>query len=384
MANTSVSNSSEYLFEAKVGILMWKVFPPVLILLGTVGNVLTIFVLTRKSIRSSTTAFYLTVLAFSDLVVLYSGLMRQWIIYLLDVDIRKFNKFVCKINIWLVYSSLHFSAWILIVLTMERVISAWLPHRVRGLCKKKSAVVLINVLGVLILGLNSHLLYGMAFKLSFDNDGNVYHSKCVEVDENYDFFFNEIWPWIDLCAFCLIPFSVILIGNALILFKVFTSRRKVISQVVPLRQGGGGSHHAGQKSKQSSMPVLLFTLNIVYLLSTSPVSIYNIGYAFWVKDASEQEIADLDLWWAIVNMFMYIHNSLNFFLYCLSGTKFRREVIRIICGWRQIRRIQDKQENDNFENNRISLTPRSPKHSVFTTRNSQFSDANHIHEARNR
>jgi hypothetical protein len=161
-----------------------------MIVLGTVGNSLSIIVLTRKSIRSSTTAFYLTVLAFSDLIVLFAGLLRQWIIYLFDVDIRKLTEVGCKINIWLVYSSLHFSAWILIVLTLERVISAWLPHKARTLFKRKRAIALVNCLGVFILGLNSHLLYGMVFKYSSDDDGNLQYSQCVEIDENYHAFFS--------------------------------------------------------------------------------------------------------------------------------------------------------------------------------------------------
>ncbi|XP_060576933.1 C-C chemokine receptor type 1-like [Ruditapes philippinarum] len=380
MANNTLGNFTEYLLEEKVGILIWKIFPPVMIVLGTVGNSLSIIVLTRKSIRSSTTAVYLTVLAFSDLIVLYAGLLRQWIIYLFDVDIRKLTEFGCKINIWLVYSSLHFSAWILIVLTMERVISAWLPHKARTLCKRKSAIALVNCLGVFILGLNSHMLYGMVFKYSFDDDGNLQYAKCVEIDENYDVFFNKTWPWIDFCAFCFIPFSVILIGNALILIKVLASRRKVISQVVPIRKDGR-DHLAGRKTKQASMPVLLFTLNIVYLLSTSPVSIYNIGYTFWIKNANQQETAVLDLWLAVVNIFMYVNNSLNFFLYCLSGTKFRREVRRIICVWRQGKGIRSKQGAVNYDNTRRTLTARSPKHSIFTTRNSQIQHQSNMRES---
>ena len=82
MSNQTGSEYYEQLGLYKAGVLIWKVVPPILILLGTIGNSLSILVLTRRSIRVSTTALFLTVLACVDLLVLYSGLLRQWLIYL--------------------------------------------------------------------------------------------------------------------------------------------------------------------------------------------------------------------------------------------------------------------------------------------------------------
>lgn len=338
MANNSSTSSEESFMDAytsasayKVSIFIWKIVPPILILLGTVGNSLSILVLTRKSIRTSTTALYLTVLAVSDLLVLYSGLLRQWIIYTFEFDVRHVSEFGCKLNIWLVYSSLDFSAWILIVVTLERVISAWFPHNARTVCTKKSAMAFMISIGVFILVLNSHLMYGMSYEYKTDEFGfEVVARKCVEIDRDYFNFFNKVWPWIDLCAFCAIPFTVIVVGNCLILFKVIKSQRKTNSRVVPTI-AGGSRQMTGNAGKHSSMTAMLFTLNIVFLLSTSPISIYNVGYSYWAEGASAELYARLDLWWAVVNMFMYTNNSLNFLLYCLSGTKFRREVVRIFC-----------------------------------------------------
>lgn len=370
--SSSVVNYDDYTTytEYKAGLIIWKLVPPILILLGTVGNCLTIVVLTRRSIRTSTTSLFLTVLAFSDLLVLYSGLLRQWIIYLFDTDVRKLSEVGCKLNIWLVYSSLDFSAWILIAVTLERVISAWLPHKARTVCTKLSATAFLISIGVLILCLNSHLMYGMVFKYSYDENGNSELTKCTEINESYYTFFNITWPWIDLCAFCVIPFVVIVIGNALILFKVIQSQKKANSRIVPSVQARSRQHASSSYGKHSSMTAMLFTLNIVFLFSTSPVSIYNIGYTYWADNVSEHRYAQLDLWWAIVNMLMYTNNSLNFLLYCLSGTKFRAEVFRL---------FRPKGRGSNSSNMQMAVsnytrtkfdTPSpcpSPRHSVFTT-----------------
>ena len=68
-SNTPVNSFPEFLLEQEV----WKVGSPILLAVGTVGNILSILVLTRKKLRKITTMFYLAVLAFADLAVLYTG-----------------------------------------------------------------------------------------------------------------------------------------------------------------------------------------------------------------------------------------------------------------------------------------------------------------------
>ena len=328
MVNSTLDNSYLTFSEYQASVLIWKVVPPILISFGTVGNILSIIVLTRKLIKTSTTALYLTCLAFSDLMVLYTGLLRQWLKFLIEKDVRHISEAACKIHMWLVYSSLDFSAWILIAVTLERVISTWCPHSAKTKCNKKYAFILLIGMLFLCLGLNSHLLFGMVDKVSKDGKSV---QKCATIDEDYSAFFNLTWPWIDLCAFCLIPFSVIVVGNACILFKVVKSRKKARPRVQPsirsLHNNNQQNHH-----NHSSMTAMLFTLNMVFLITTSPISIYNIGYPIWLEGASQEKQASLEFWWAVVNMLMYTNNSLNFLLYCLSGSKFRQEVKRLFCS----------------------------------------------------
>ncbi|KAH3848486.1 hypothetical protein DPMN_090853 [Dreissena polymorpha] len=316
----------------RASVLIWKIVPPILILLGTIWNSLFILILTRRSIRVSTTVLFLTVLACSDLLVLYSGLLRQWLIYLFNTDVRNISEAGCKINMWMVYSSLDFSAWTLIIVTFDRVVSAWLPYRVRTVCTKKTAVAVLLAVGVFILAINAHMLYGMVYHIENDTNINPIEDKCSTSDQSYTYFFRNVWPWIDMCVFCIIPFVVIVIGNVLILFKVLNSHKKANVTVAPTNSHRArDQQQAIRNAKQSSMTAMLFTLNIVFLVTTLPVSIYLIGrYAYWTKGADDATKAKLDFWWAVVNMLMYTNNSLNFLLYCLSGTKFRSEFIRLI------------------------------------------------------
>ena len=164
-------------------------------------------------------------------------------------------------------------------------------------------------------------------------------AKCGFIDINYETFIHIAWSWIDLCAFCLIPLLFIIVGNCLILLKIAKQHRKSkLSQT-------SSKYKRRLKSKdkqQSSMTTILITLNTVFLLTTLPISIYNIGHSYWSSTDNEKVLARLDLWWAVVNMLMYTNNSVNFVLYTLSGSQFRLEAKRIFCNTSYLEEVKSR------------------------------------------
>lgn len=310
--------------EFKAGVMIWKTVSPVLIIFGTIGNILTVVILSRRSIRKTTTGLFLIFLTISDLIVLYTGLLRQWLIYLFDFDVRQVGELACKVHTWSVSSSLDFSAWMLIAVTLERITAVWYPYKTRNKCSRKNAAILAIMILIVVLGLNSHFLYGYVSEISANAEGR----NCVRINDSYSVFINTVWSWIDLCVFCLIPFTVIVVGNSLIVYKVFKSRRKAKPKLIPKN-----SALCRKDKRQTSMTTILVTLNTVFLLTTLPISVYNIGHVDWSSTSNQLTIARLELWWAIVNMLMYTSNALNFLLYSVSGSHFRREVRRTLCQY---------------------------------------------------
>ena len=299
----------------RLGVGIWRAGPPVLLTLGTVGNALSAFVLSRPSIRSSPTAVCLAVLACTDLLVLYTGLLRQWLQHTFHVDVRHVSDAGCKIHTWLVYTSLDYSAWILLLLTVERVVYVWFPIRAKvGITRKSIVVALIVVLSV-IMTINAHILFGFSLEKRPTDPGQI-RLVCGPKTEQYKRFIEVQWPWIDLLVFCFIPFVVIVAGNTLIMKKLWRRRPFLTSSNSTSRS-------------QTSNVAMLMTLSAVFLITTSPVSIYLVMEVFLRENDSTERQAEMFFWWSIVNILMYANNSLNFLFYCLSGTKFREELLRL-------------------------------------------------------
>lgn len=90
-----------WLSQCAVAILTYG--SPFLIALATVGNTLSVIVLRHPTFRKSSTSFILSALAVGDAVLVDIGLMRQWISYAFNIDIRLFSSFGCKLHVFLVY-----------------------------------------------------------------------------------------------------------------------------------------------------------------------------------------------------------------------------------------------------------------------------------------
>ena len=262
----------------------------------------------------------LTFLAFSDILVLYTGLLRQWIYYTFDYDIRQFSAIACKIHLWFVYTCLDLSAWIIMALTLDRVIATWWPFRARRLCTRTCAMKVVATFVFFLLIVNSHFLYGMANKTHRDSNGTVVEEeKCVPVYEDYLKFLVNVWSIFDLLNLCLIPFSVILVGNICIVVKLMKNQRRLAIR------------RRSSSAAAPSLTVMMLILSTVFLITTLPIGVYITGDNYWGQTEEPQSLASLKLWWAIVNMLMYTNNCVNFLLYCLSGSRFRKEAKQLFC-----------------------------------------------------
>lgn len=71
---------------------------PILLVIGGIGNPLCIMILLRKK-KPNSTIIYFCLLAVFDILVLYTGLLRQYIKEISKVDIRDFSGHICKIHV---------------------------------------------------------------------------------------------------------------------------------------------------------------------------------------------------------------------------------------------------------------------------------------------
>lgn len=315
--------------EYKIAKLLWKIIPPIYLVFGTLGNLLTIVVLMQRRCRNSSIAMYLTALAVSDLLVLWTGLLRQWIIYMFHVDIRVLSTTGCKLHVHLVYVGFQCSSWFLVAVTCERFLSVCFPYKVRSVCKPRNAGKVIFVIVLFFVALNHHWFYSVTIQSSYVFKFNqTYKLICGEINKQTYLNFFEIWKWLDLFFVSLLPLTLLCVFNGSIICHVLYRKYKANHHIVEVNDSP-----ILRSKKVSQLTITLITVSIVFILCSTPMSVYLIGQSVWEHSVeTSQEYAAIRLWWTLVNILAYLNTSLNFVLYFLSGPKFRQYVKEFFRG----------------------------------------------------
>ena len=289
--------------------ILIKVGAPLLVICGTIGNFLLFLVMLRPSIRQSMTSHYLRVLAVADTAVLWIGYPRHWIWIMFEEDIRSYSNFGCKLHIFLVYWSCYFSAWVLVCVTLERLASVVCPLHARrstSTPRQSTCLVIFPVGGATAL-ICGHFFWSFSL-VEINSIATLEHNQCT-LEGPWKPFVTDVWIWVDLLIYCLVPFTIITCSNLLIVSKVRRLSRRT------------NSVHTHS----------LVIVSTVFLVTTSPYVIYNI--------LIEKGLVNLHCWtadliWALGTFMYFLNNSVNFLIYCLSSQRFRGEFL-VLVHWRK-------------------------------------------------
>lgn len=314
-------------YYGEMRVKLWKYIPAIIIVWGTIGNVLTVLVLIRQRKMSSTATFLLT-LALSDIIILYCGPLRNWIKQIWDIDVRLLSEAGCKIQLYLTYSSIQYSSWLLITVTWERVMSVLQPHKVRLFCTTKRAVLTVCILLVFILGFN------MVIPIIMKLDGHK-SATCSPGTEAHLKFRDDIYQWMDFTMAFALPFILLLIGNVIIIVQLHRSRRNQ-------RQMSVSNHQNGNTTRDTrSVSVLMICLCVIFFVTMTPVTCYQIYASIKMDEIYDLYKTDpIKAWYDyqyllfvrdVLSLVGYTNAAFNFLLYVFSGAKFRNELIAMVC-----------------------------------------------------
>ena len=221
-AETNSSLTFRDFAEYDAAMAIWRYVSPFLILIGTLGSVLSVFILTRKRLRSVTTMFYLLLLACTDIIVLNTGLLRYWLLYSFGYGIRISSSFSCKFHTIMVYLSLDYSSWIVALLSIDRCVCVCLPFRASRINSLRNARVISAVMLILLFSINMHYLwtYDLGQKTIFGSG-----TECYVARRAYREFIEDVWPWIDFSVVCCFPFTIMIVCTSLIVRQLIQSSK---------------------------------------------------------------------------------------------------------------------------------------------------------------
>ena len=84
------------------------------------------------------------------------------------------------------------------------------------------------------------------------------------------------------------------------------------------------------------MTAILICVSVFYVVFSAPVAVYLVYQNSWLDNAGLVWLGKMQVYWAIASIMSYFNNSMNFFLYCMSGPRFRKELVKMFGGLRSL------------------------------------------------
>ena len=220
----------------------------------------------------------------------------------------------------IVISSIHCSTYLLIAMTFERFYSIIRPHKAALFNTMKRAKITIAIT------YSFSFSYNIPYLFIADNDGRIcIQNKIASVNV-----YGELYYWFSEVISFILPFISLLTMNS---FIIHTLRQR---SKLKMSEAQDQSQKMGQNIKNKSSDRQIFTMLLLvtfgYLILNIPVKSL-IFYLNFYSGHTAYYYAGLHLFYQIGEKTFYTNHGINFFLYVMSGQKFRTDLKNLfICS----------------------------------------------------
>lgn len=299
---------------AMFGLKIHIYYLPVVIVVGTVGNVLSLLVLGRLKKLKISCHVYMRVLACTDLGMLLVA-AEYYARSIQVVYISKFNlntvvlpPLECKVSNWMFQTFSLSGVLVILTMTVDRLIGVRFPLKSLSLCSVSRAQKISLSIPCLC------LVYTFPFFLYTDFVGPTCTSLAVKNS------FTVAYSWITIALNSIIPFSSILTMNVLIIVTILRRHDQKLEEVED--RVSNSQLKRSQQDKQLVVQLLLVSFTL--LLLTSPLYIRFIVYQYLDETVTVKAMSDFHIAFHVTNKIFYTNFGINFILYCVGGSQFRK------------------------------------------------------------
>ncbi|KAM3968857.1 neuropeptide receptor A18 [Aphomia sociella] len=313
-ANDGVNQTDFDYFAEQVASVLNVYYTPLLVALGSIGNLLSVFVFFTSKLRMQSTSQYLSALAVSDTIFLFQ-LLPPWLNAVQLTGVFHRQGF-CQVFVYISYVTCCVSAWLVVAFTIERFVAVLYPLQRNVVCTVTRARHIIFTVAVAALLLNLPVL---RFAIPTKNDCNIDFEYLDHAAR-----FNLV----DTAVSFTIPLAVIIFLNAWIMVGVWRLERarhqlmKAERPLMILPSRARPARLTGCPRSQQRVTRMLLVVSSVFVVLNMPA--YTMRILAYAYDMSYGEYSGR---WAALQqvalMFFNTNFGINFLLYCLSGQNFR-------------------------------------------------------------
>ena len=143
-----------------------------------------------------------------------------------------------------------------------------------------------------------------------------------------------IYSWLSLAVNFVIPFSTLLTMNVKIIVAMKSHSKHMAKQAKKptpdAKDGDTSSGVAKKNSRDQQVTMMLIGITLGLFVLTIPQYIRYVVFKFIDPYSSAEMFADFTLTYHLTAKLLATNSAVNFFLYCLTGSKFRKEALGVL------------------------------------------------------
>ncbi|XP_068229267.1 G-protein coupled receptor daf-37-like [Palaemon carinicauda] len=324
----SISSYERFMDESRHWVQ--RVLVPLVMCVGVFGNSVSMVVLTRRKMRSSTNN-YLTALAISDLLylVFVFSLSLQH-----HPDIKQprhwFYWQYFRYGLWFTDASSSTSIWLTVTFTIERYIAISHPIKGKVLCtvsRAKKVVIIVYLFCWLLTATTPHEWVVITRTSKMGEPFLTLDYSILGQDSTY----RHTYYWFTAVTFILLPLCLLVVFNFFLMQAVRRSKlqRRKMTMV------SERDHYSHQQ--EHKITVMLIAVVILALVCQMPTAVLLLYSTVYEPPPKTKAFAIMRGLGNIFNLLNAVNAAANFILYSAFSDKYRRTflITFVPCAYHQ-------------------------------------------------
>ena len=214
----------------------------------------------------------------------------------------------CKPGYFLFYLGRHYSSTLLVLMSLEKCFAVYFPLKSKTVRTVKKAKWSTGIAGVVLAGCDSVYLFVV--------ESRELHGLKLCVTRDFSDKDWAILNVIDSVLFSFKPFVLMFITNFALVFMFMKAKCTSNSTTESTTQALSKSATRGT--------AMVVSVSVTFLILTAPSAVHA------ASNSSYSLMYNSSLYRVFVNITQYLNHSINGFLYCIVGSRFRQEFFKII------------------------------------------------------
>lgn len=307
--------------------------PPVLIVIGFICNILVLKIMRSVYFRFVSTSVFIFLTSCLDIFSLLVLLSVHWVNANFPSAIYRGDHahIMCKIFNFFGWGTSDLGILFTTGMSAERSLAILFPMKTHNLCTRKKAKQICAVSAFFVVVKDFHFTFTSDITPPTRLDLLCY----VSVSNAFvKVFWYDVWPWLHN-GFLVICFTVIIISNCIIISHIKASDKFYYSKLSEIKSSPLRHSATYQKRgyvRRRQMALLLLFASFTIVICTLPFSIFvtlDSNISFLNDSLKEQQIKHIIS--SVCFFLLYINRCCSFFLYCISGARFRKS-LSVVCG----------------------------------------------------